>query len=487
MAAVSLYRSRILALGMILMALAGTARAETLQDALADAYETNPQLLSERAHLRAVDEGVPQALSNWRPTIQFTGAAGAERLTNSPGLPSTTILTPGPDGTIIPVHQASFLPPVTNVTPNTIDVNITQPLYRGGRTAAQTRAAEKTVESERARLLVTEQTVFFSVIQAYLDVVRDQATLDLAINNEQVLRKQLESTQEQFRVGTVTRTDVAQAESQYASAVANRNSAEGNLQTSRANYERAVGHLPPKLTTARLRPVLPATRDEALTLAAAKNPNVVAALLAEDAQRDQVQVIRGQLLPTLSVVGDYQRLNDVQFQHFSATSASVEARMTLPLYEGGSVYSQTRQAIQTVGQLQGVTDDARRAAVQTATQAWETISAARAQRKSLLQAVAAAEIAFEGTQAEQRVGTRTILDVLITEQTLFSAQVQLVTTEHDLAVAEFNLAQQVGRLTAADLRLNVKLYDVNAHYRSVRDKWLGFGSGSPSQDAGSDR
>ena len=477
----------LLALGVALTALVATARAETLQDALTEAYDTNPQILSERAHLRAVDEGVPQALSNWRPTIQFTGAAGAERLTNSPGLPSTTILTPGPDGTIIPVHQASFLPPVTNVTPNTIDVNITQPLYRGGRTAAQTRAAEKTVESERARLLVTEQTVFFSVIQAYLDVVRDQATLDLAINNEQVLRKQLESTQEQFRVGTVTRTDVAQAESQYASAVANRNSAEGNLQTSRANYERAVGHLPPKLTTARLRPVLPATRDEALTLAAAKNPNVVAALLAEDAQRDQVQVIRGQLLPTLSVVGDYQRLNDVQFQHFSATSASVEARMTLPLYEGGSVYSQTRQAIQTVGQLQGVTDDARRAAVQTATQAWETISAARAQRKSLLQAVAAAEIAFEGTQAEQRVGTRTILDVLITEQTLFSAQVQLVTTEHDLAVAEFNLAQQVGRLTAADLRLNVKLYDVNAHYRSVRDKWLGFGSGSPSQDAGSDR
>jgi outer membrane protein len=492
MVAALLHRSKLLALGMALVAFAGIARGETLQDALTDAYDTNPQILSERAHLRAVDEGVPQALSNWRPTIQFTGAAGAERMTNSPYQPNITYLLaapgcPTPCSVGIPTTIPSIFPGVVNLTPNTIDVNITQPLYRGGRTIAQTAAAEKTIESERARLQVTEEAVFFSVAQAYLDVVRDQATLDLAINNEQVLRKQLESTQEQFRVGTVTRTDVAQAQSQYASAIASRNQAEGNLQVSRANYQRAVGHLPPKLVATKLRPVLPATREEALSLAAVKNPNVVAALLAEDAQRDQVKVIRGQLLPTLSVVGDYQRLNDTEFQHFDSTIASVEARMTMPLYEGGSVYSQTRQAIQTVGQLQGQTDDARRAAVQGATQAWETIASERAQYKSLVEAVRAATIAFEGIQAEQRVGTRTILDVLITEQQLFSAQVQLVTTEHDLAVAEFNLAQQIGRLTAADLQLKVKLYDVNEHYHAVRDKWLGFGSGSATQDEGSDR
>jgi outer membrane protein len=492
MVATSLHRSKLLAFGVVLMAFVGTARAETLQDALSDAYETNPQLLSERAHLRAVDEGVPQALSNWRPTIQFTGAAGALRTTNSPSVPAFTFLAPAPGCPTpcdagIPVRVPSSFPAVANLTPNTIDVNITQPLYRGGRTIAQTAAAEKTVASERAQLQVTEETVFFSVIQAYLDVVRDQATLDLAINNEQVLRKQLESTQEQFRVGTVTRTDVAQAESQYAGAIASRNQAEGNLQVSRANYQRAVGHLPPKLVATKTRPILPATRDEALALAAAKNPNVVAALFAEDAARDQVQVIRGQLLPTLSVVGDYQRLNDVEFQHSDTVNASVEARMTMPLYEGGAIYSQTRQAIQNVGQAQGVTDNARRAAVQSATQAWETIASERAQRISLVEAVRAAEIAFEGIQAEQRVGTRTILDVLITEQQLFNQQVTLVTTEHDLAVAEFLLAEQVGRLTAADLRLKVKLYDVNEHYHAVRGKWLGFGSGSATEDEGSDR
>jgi TolC family type I secretion outer membrane protein len=314
------------------------------------------------------------------------------------------------------------------------------------------------------------------VIQSYLDVVRDQATVNLAINNEQLLGKQLAQTQEEFRVGTVTRTDVAQAEAQYAAAIASRNLAEGNLQVSRANYERAVGHLPPKLLPTTLRPVLPKTQDEALGLAVAKNPNVVAALFAEDAARDQVNVIKGQLLPTLSVVGDYQRLNDVAFQHYDETAASVEARMTVPLYEGGSVYSQTRQAIQTVGQLQSATDDARRAAVQSATQAWQTMDSDRAQLKALEESVRAAQVAFQGSQAEQRVGTVTILQVLITEQTLFSDQVQLVSTQHDEALAEFNLAEQTGRLTAADLNLKVKLYDVNKHYQSVRGKWFGFGS-----------
>lgn len=486
---------RLLALGAALMAITGVARAETLQDALAEAYDSNPQLLSERAHLRAVDENVPQALANWRPSIQFTGAAGAERQTNSPYEPTITYALANPGCApltpcakpYIPLSIPSSFPALNNITPNTIDVNITQPLYRGGRTIAQTAAAEKTVESERAKLQVTEESVFFSVVQAYLDVVRDQATVELAISNEQVLRTQLQSTQEQFRVGTLTRTDVAQAEAQYASAIASRNQAEGNLQVSRAEYERAVGHLPGKLAPTKLRPILPATREEALNLAATKNPNVIAALLAEDAERDQVKVIRGQLLPTVSIVGDYQRLNDVAFPNSDTVNASVEARMTMPLYEGGSVYSQTRQAIQTVGQLQGVTDDARRAAVQGATQAWETIASGRAQVKALTESVNAADVAFRGSQAEQRVGTVTILQVLITEQTLFSTRVQLVSTQHDLALAEFNLAQQIGRLTAADLNVNVKPYDVNEHYHAVRDKWLGFGSGSTSEDNGSDK
>jgi outer membrane protein len=445
------------AVAAAVLATARGAAAETLAEALADAYNNNPQLLAERALLRATDENVPQALSGWRPTVQFTGSAGFEHQENRPAAPPS-------------------FPAEVALRPNTLDLNVTQPVFNGGRTVALTAQAEKTVEAERARHIAVEETVFLSVAQAYLDVVRDQATLDLAINNEQVLRRQLEATNDQFRVGAVTRTDVAQAEARLAGATASRQLAEGNLQVSRANYARAVGHVPSKLEQPSLRPTLPTTRDEAIALASAKNPNVIAALFTEDAARDTVDATRDQLLPSLSLVGDALRTGDQTVKGRDLTAYSIIARVAVPLYEGGSVYSQTRQAAETVGQRRSLTDDARRAAIQGSTQAWEQVTSGRAQVVSLQSTIRAAEIALEGVRQEATVGSRTVLDVLNAEQELFTDRVQLVTAQHDLALAEFSLSNQIGRLTAADLKLPVTLYDVDKHYRSVRDKWIGFGS-----------
>ena len=444
------------AITVLAAAAAAGARAESLTDALVDAYNNNPQIQAERANLRATDESVPQALSGWRPTVTFTGSIGAQRVENTPSSP----ITPGDVKTV----------------PKVADLNITQPIYSGGRTVAQTAQAEKTIEAERARNIATEETVFLSVVQAYLDVVRDQSSLDLNINNEQVLRRQLEATNDQFRVGAVTRTDVAQAEARLAAATASRLQANGQLQVSRANYARAVGHLPEKLDQPSLRPVLPVTREEAVSFAGLKNPNVIAAVFTEDAARDAVDATRGQLLPSLAIVGDLNRQNDTVISGRDTTSGSIVARVTVPLYEAGNIYSQTRQATQVVGLRRGQTDDARRAAVQGATQAWEQLTSGRAQIISLQSTIRAAEIALDGVRQEAQVGSRTVLDVLNAEQELFTDRVQLVIAQHDVALAEFTLSNQIGRLTAADLRLPVKLYDVDTHYRDVRDKWLGFGA-----------
>jgi outer membrane protein len=443
------------AVGAVLLAAGGAARADTLGEALIDAYNGNPQILSERANLRATDEGVSQALSGWRPTVTFTGSGGVQRSESQPG--------------------SAVAPPKSFLNPYSLDVNVTQPIYPA-RVAPLTAQAEKNVEAERARNIATEQAVFFSVVQAYLDVVRDQATLELSTNNEQVLRRQLEATNDQFRVGAVTRTDVAQAEARLAAATASRQQAAGNLQVSRANYERAVGHTPSRLEPPSLRPTLPASRDEAISLAGHNNPNVIAAVFAEDAARDGVNAARAQLLPSLALVGDVNRAQDTVSRGRETTSYSLLGRLTVPLYEGGNFYSQTRQAAEVVGQRRGQTDDARRAAIQLATQAWEQVATGRAQIVSLQATIKAAEIALDGVRQEATVGSRTVLDVLNAEQELFTDRVQLVTAQHDLALAEFNLSQQIGRLTAADLRLPVKLYDVDVHYRSVRDKWLGFGA-----------
>ncbi|MDE2166579.1 MAG: TolC family outer membrane protein [Alphaproteobacteria bacterium] len=432
------------------------ARAETLQDAFADAYNTNPQLLAERANLRAVDEGVNQALSGWRPTLTFAGAIGKQQFENTP-----TTSTQVPEG---------------YNTPRSLDFKLVQPVYQGGQTVAKTAQAEDSVRSERAHLIAVEGTVLFSVASAYFDVLRDQAVVALDRNNENVLAETLKQTQAQFRSGLVTRTDVAQAEARLQAAHAQRQQDEGVLQSDRANYKRYVGHAPENLVRPAVQPQIPASRDEALTLAATKNPNVISALFGEDAARAAVAATEAQLLPSLNLVGEANRTDDpAQLSGHETTYGTVQAQVTVPLYEAGLIYSQSRQAKQRVGQSEGLTDDARRLAVDGATAAWETIEAQRANVVSQQAAIKADEVAYEGLRAQQRAGLRTLIDVLNAEQELFVDRTNLVRAQHDLAVAEFNLADQIGRLTAADLKLNVNLYDVNRYYQAVRSKWLGFG------------
>lgn len=445
--------------GVVLAALAGAApaMAQTLTEALSYAYNSNPQLLAQRALLRQTDEGVPQALSNWRPTVTFSGQAGYAR------------------GELAERSIDAF----STFFARQLDLRITQPVYRGGRTEAQTRQSINLVQSARAQTLSVETTVFQAVAQAFFDVYRDQTLVEVNRNNEAVLKKQLDATRDRFRVGEVTRTDVAQAESSLAQATANRIASEGQLQVSRANFTRAVGHPPGRLVLASERPVLPATRDEVLGLAATDNFSVISASFAEAAARDNIDVVRGQLLPQISVVGDLNRSYSPSITIHTARedTASVTAQLTMPLYEGGQIYSQTRAAEQTVGQRRSQVDDARRAAVQSATTAWETLMSARAAVASFGAAVKAAQIALEGTQQEALVGSRTVLDVLISEQQLFTTQSQLVGAQHDAAVAEYNVAAAIGRLVAPELKLPVQLYDMDKHYNAVKNKLFGFGGG----------
>jgi TolC family type I secretion outer membrane protein len=450
-----------------------STQAQTLTDALAEAYNTNPQLLAQRALLRSTDEQVPQALSFWRPQVTFTGQIG---------LNTSSLQTPltAPSLNFVTGQTSSSSDRRHIITrPDLVQFQAIQPIYRGGRTVAQTRQAINTVESTRAQTLAVETSVFQAVAMAYLDVVRDQALLEVDRNNVEVLRKQLEATQDRFRVGEVTRTDVAQAESSLAQGQGTLVTQQGTLEISRAEYVRAVGHPPGRLMLPRDRPALPATREEALTLAATNNFNVISATFAELAARDNIDVVRGQLLPQISVVGTLDRAYDqsATFKGALLNSAQITAQLTMPLYEGGAIYSQTRQAQQTVGQRRSQVDDARRAAVQTATQFWATLQAARASISSFASAVRAAQIALEGTQQEALVGTRTVLDVLIANQQLLTTQSQLVTAQHDAALAEFNLASAVGRLIAPELNLPVKLYDMEQHYKEVKDKWIGFRGG----------
>jgi outer membrane protein len=455
-----------LALGLAAGFLPGQASAQTLQDALVQAYQSNPQLQSERANLRATDENVPQALSNWRPTVSLSASQGYNHID------STTR------------QSANEISGSSNSLPQTYGVSITQPLYRGGRTVAQTAEALNLVQAERARLVAEEQTIMLTVATDYMNVVRDQATVDLDVNNEQVLKKQLEQTQDRFRVGEVTRTDVAQAEASYAQAIATRQAAEGTLQVDRANYERDVGMPPGKLTAPTGLPPLPTTRAAAINLAATGNPNVIAAQFTQQAGEDDINVVRGQLLPQVGLTASLEHSNSKESSvtggggsaSLHSDNAQIVAQVTVPLYEGGAVYSQTRQAQQVVAQRKSLVDDARRAAAQSAATFWEEIISDRATIVSLQAAIRANEISLDGTQQEAAVGQRTVLDILNAEQVLLQSRVNLVSTQHDEIVAELSLSSAVGALTAKSLALPVALYDPDKNFEAVRDKWIGFGT-----------
>ncbi len=454
------------ALGLVAAMLANTAHAQqaptTLQGALASAYATNPTLQTARAQLRATDENVPAALAGWRPTVTITTAAGR-------GFGNTTQSSQfGSTGTKLARNQF------------TEQATVTQPVYTGGKVPANLHRAKNQVYSQRAQLLATEETVFFNTVQAYVNVVQDEQLLQIDLNNEQILTKQLQSTNDRFRVGELTRTDVAQAEAALASATAQRETAEGNLQQARSQYEQFVGVLPGHLGAPQPLKTPVRTLDEAKDLAGRNNPNVVAALFADAAAKDAFDAAYAALMPNFSVQFSAFRLEN-QVPGEDEKGGLVIGNLTFPLFQGGSEYAAIRQARQTEIQARKQLEDQRRTAVEQAAAAWEQMASARASIASNRSAVRANEIAVEGLQREAIVGSRTTLDVLIGIQNLLTAETALIQSLATLIVSSYTVAQAVGRLTARDLNLNVPLYDETAYYKAVRDLWIGTGDYATSQ------
>lgn len=432
---------------MLAASISAPAAAETLVDALVSAYSSNPTLEAGRARLRAVDENVPQALSGWRPTVEIDGRVGIHHSDTS-GIGDKTL------------------------EPWSGQLTASQPLYRGGRTTAATRRAESEVLAERARLLMAEQDVFLATSIAYIDVLRDEAVIDLNRNNVQVLERQLEATQDRFEVGEITRTDVAQAEARLSRAASDLVQAEGNLASSRAAYVRLVGAAPGALEPASRLTDLPEDEATAIDIAMESNPALHAAQADEEASRHAIDVSLGRLLPEVRLDGEHSRRADVSALVDRAEDYRVTARVTVPLYRAGAVYSEIRRSREDNSRRRVEVEATRRQVVEGVTRAWEALNTARAEILSRRDVVRAAEIALEGVRQESIVGARTTLDVLDAEQELLDARVALVVVERNEFVASFELAAAIGGLTAVNLELPVELYDAEAHYLGVRDlRW----------------
>jgi outer membrane protein len=448
----------------------------TLSEALGLAYENNPQLTGERAKLRSTDENVPTALAGWRPTIAVTAsygyAVGRFETVNQeyqPSLPPGISLGPG-------VTNKPVLATLNNRTERSEQASVTQYLYRGGRTTATTHEAVNSVYAERARLIAEEEQVFSDTVNAYVTYVEDKQLLDLNRANEQVLGDELRAINDRFKVGELTRTDVAQAEAALAQAIATRQTAEGNLETARATFVREVGVLPPP-DLADPQPLkLPVSSEqEANTLSVVNNPNVLASKFNEAQLRDAVDVAFSALAPNISLQATALDQDGTSLKRERSYGATATINLSVPLYQGGQEYAAIRQARQNYLQAVRETEDAQRAARQSAVQAYETLVAARASIASSRVAVRSSEIALEGLEREALVGSATTQEVLIGQQNLLSAQITLVQNVTSMVTASYGVASAIGRLTASDLGLNVPLYDETAYYKAVKDLLWGTG------------
>lgn len=434
--------------------------AQTIESALVQAYQTNPQLNAQRAAVRSTDESVPIALSGYRPRVSVTASAGTqwqETLTKSQTAAGTTYNTV--DGT---------------TAPRSIGITASQTLFNGQQTANRVRAAESQVSGAREGLRVLEQTVLFNAAQIYMDYLRDAAILEVQRSNVRVLEETLRQVRDRFNVGEVTRTDVAQSEAQLAAGRTSMLTAESNLNTTRANYRRIIGSEPGRLTPGR--PVdrfLPATLPRAVDLGLTENPNVIAAMYGIDVSHLQVKINEGALLPTVTLQASVTKSYETSPTTLQTFNAQAVAQVAVPIYQGGAEYALIRQSKESLAQQRLALEQQRDVTRATITQAWGQLEAAKAQMTSAQAQVSASETALNGVREEARVGQRTTLDVLNAQQALVNARTTLVTAQHDRVVASYNVLQAIGRLSPTVLGLKTEVYDPRVHYHQVRDKWIG--------------
>ncbi len=434
------------------------ASAETLHEALGAAYRTNPTLGAERARQRATDEQVPQALSGWRPQISATGSAATQSRRAKRDLGS---------GIVLPYET-------TNTTPGTLRIQLTQPIYQGGRTTASTKAAEANVKAGRQQLLSTEQDVLFRTVQAYMNVMRDRQIANLRAQNIKVLRDQLRATKLRFQVGEVTRTDVAQSEARVSQSISAESTARAQLAASIASYVTLTGHQPGKLSMPRL-PNSPPSLEAALRRSQELSPNILAAAQVQDAAMHNIDIARSDLLPVLSVQASATITEDWGVKAGNDQVGRVETVLNVPIYDGGRTYSSVREAKHTENQRRIEVIEATRQVRESVTSSWNFRNSSRESIVAAKSQVSAAQQALSGVREEYLVGSRSTLDVLNAQQELLNARIALVTAERDYIVASYQLLGTIGKLTAPQLALRVPYYDPKVNYNRVRNKLFGAG------------
>jgi outer membrane protein len=433
---------RLCAAGLMSLAVVPSAHAESLADAIALAYKTNPTLQNERAQVRITDETYVQARAGYRPQVNVQ----------------------------IDATRQDYVQQTTNS--GTAFITAQQPLYTGGRTASAVSAAEADVLSGRETLRGTEANVMEQVVQAYADVLRDEEGVAIRIRAVEASQGIFDETDARAKVGDLTRSDVAQTQGYLLQAKVDLATSKAQLEVSRANYAAVVGERPGTLEPLPPLPNAPASLDQALYTGEQGNPNLRSSQYAEQAAKLRTAQARDQRLPNVVLRMQYgysgpenpQFLPHVYPQDFAATLS-----LTQPLFAGGVIDSQIRQQIEKQTSARMQTENSRRTMTQQVSQAWSEYLAAHENQTNADQQMQANQVAYEGMRKERQADLRSTLEVLYAEQALRQAEVNRASAFHDSYVAQANLLGSMGLLEAGLLAPgSVDLYDPAKNFNRVR-------------------
>jgi outer membrane protein len=444
-----------LSLMILYFGLSGPSNAETLPEALVKAYQSNPQLNADRARQRGTDENVPQALAGYRPQVVASLSAGLQAVRNL--LPDNTV-------------QGATLRPWT------IGVTITQVLFNGYKTANSVRVAESQVKSGREALRNVGQGVLLDAVTAYMNVIANYALVEAQRTNVAVLREIQGTTKKRLDAGDVTPTDTAQAEARLSRGLADLNAAEVALAVSKATYTQVIGEVPSELVPAstvdRLSPNGLAEVTEA---AGREHPAVLAAGFDVDVAQSTIKVAESSLLPTVTVQGSASRSmqSDSTLGTSGTDQASVIGQINVPIYDGGTAASQTRQAKELASQSRIVLEQVRTQSRTAVVSAWVSNEGTKVALTAAESEVRAAGIALQGVRREALGGQRTTIDVLNAQQDLTNARSRQIQAQRDRVIASYTLLSAIGRLDVRSLGLKTPDYLPEVHYHQVRDAWHG--------------
>ncbi len=400
-------------------------------NALESAYHNNTSLRAAREGYKASQEQLSLAQSGFKPTL----SAGA----------NVTYADSDIEG-------QSFVTSAGGLTTSAAEVTLDQPLFRGGRTVADIRAAKNNITADSLVLSATEQAVLYETAVAYMDLLQNEAIVDLNNQNVSLVQRELEEAEAGFELGTLTRTDVSQARSRQAQAQADLIDAITELETVKAAYTRTTGQEfvgKPAYPARDLE--IPETLEGVTSLARSNNRQILQAKFITRAAQDEIDSVRGELLPQISAQSAVQKVYrptdfiDEQEQFSVGVNASVS------LYEGGATRTRLREAKIRANQRKFEIADATDAAREEAIAAWEALKSSRAEIKARLIQVEATKVAQEGVHIEADVGERTVLDKLNANQEVLDAEVDLVKAKRDEIVAQFALAQSLGLLVPQKL------------------------------------